>query len=111
MIYIKFCNLVFSKKSKLPKVLLFGLVYKYKCGGCNATSYGKTKHDFKVRICEYLNISHFTGKKAKIDNKKLTVIQEHVLCCNYSPSYEGFSIFTRECNDFKLKIMESLQSA
>ena len=32
----------------------------------------------------------------------------HLLCCNYSPSYEDFSIWTRESNDFKLKIMESL---
>ena len=49
----------------LPKMLLSGLVYKYKCGGCNATYYGKTKHHFKVRICEHLGISHLTGKKGK----------------------------------------------
>ena len=30
------------------------------------------------------------------------------LCCNYSPSFEEISILTRESNDFKLKIMESL---
>ena len=27
----------FTLKDKLPKMLLSGLVYKYKCGGCNAT--------------------------------------------------------------------------
>ena len=89
-------------------MLLSGLVYKYKCGGCNATYYGKTKRHFKVRICEHLGISHITGKKVKIDSNKLMAIQEHLLCCNYSPSYEDFSILTRESNDFKLKIMESL---
>ena len=36
------------------------------------------------------------------------VIQEHLLCCNYSPFFEDFSILTRKSNDFKLKIMESL---
>ena len=53
---------------------------------------------------------HFTSnwKKVKIDNNKLMTIQEHLLCCNYSPSFEDFSILTREGNDFKLKIMESL---
>ena len=51
--------------------------------------------------------SQLTWKKWKIDNNKLTAIQEHVLCCNYSPSFEDFSISTRESNDFKLKIMES----
>ena len=89
-------------------MLLSGLVYQYKCGGCNATCYGKTKRHFKVRICEHLGISHLTEKKVKIDNNKLTAIQEHLLCCNYSPSFEDFSILTRESNDFKLKIMESL---
>ena len=98
----------FIIKDKLPKMLLSGLFYQYKCGGCNATYYGKTKHHFKVRICEHLGISHLTEKKVKIDNNKLTAIQEHLLCCNYSPSFEDFSILTRESNDFKLKIMETL---
>ena len=88
-------------------MLLSGLVYQYKCGGCNATYYGKTKRHFKVRICEHLGISHLTEKKVKIDNNKLTAIQEHLLCCNYSPSFEEFSISTKENNEFKWKITES----
>ena len=98
----------FTFKNKLSEILLSGLVYKYKCGGCNATYYGKTKRHFKFRICEHLDISHLTEKKTNIDNNKLMAIQEHLLCCNYSPSFEGFSILTKESNDFKLKIMESL---
>ena len=72
------------------------------------TYYGKTKDHFKVRICEHLDISNLTGKRVKTDNSKLTAIQEHLLCCNYSLSYEDFSILTRESNDFKLKIMENI---
>ena len=98
----------FTFKDKLPKILLSGLVYKYNYGGCNATYYGKTKRHFKVRICEHLGISHLTGKKVKIDNNKLMTIQEHLLCCNYSPPFENISILTMESNDFKLKILESL---
>ena len=98
----------FTFKDKLSKMLLSGLVYKYKCGGCNATYYGKTKRHFKVRIFEHLGISHLPEKKVKIENNKLTAIQEHLLCCNYSPSFKDFSILTRESNDFKLKIMENL---
>ena len=75
----------FTFKDKLPKMLLSGLVSKYKCGGCNATYYGKTKHHFKVRICEHLDISHLTGKKIKTDNNKLMAIQDYRLCSNYSP--------------------------
>ena len=98
----------FTFKDKLPKMLLSGLVYQYKCGGCNVTYYGKTKHHFKVGICEHLGILHLTEKKVKIDKNKLMAIQEYLLCCNYSPSFEDFSFLTRESNDFKLKIMESL---
>ena len=43
-----------------------------------------------------------------IENNKPTTIQGHLLCCNYFPSLEDFSILTRESNDFKLKIMESV---
>ena len=89
-------------------MLVSGLVYKFKCGGCNATYYGKTKGHFKVQISEHLGISHITEKKVKIDNNKLTEIQEYLLCCNYSLFFEDFSILTNESNDFKLKIMESL---
>ena len=92
-------------------MLLSGLVYKHKCGGCNATYNGKTKRHFKVRICERLGTSHLFGKKVRIDNNKLTAIQEHLLCCNYSPSFEDFSILTKENNDLKLKIMERLLTA
>ena len=53
----------FTFKYKLLKMLLSGLVYQYKCGGCNATYYGKTKRHFKVRICEHLGISHLTEKR------------------------------------------------
>ena len=98
----------FTFKDKLPKMLPSGLVYQYKCGGCNATYYGKTKHHFKVRICEHLSISHLTEKKVKIDNNKLTAIQEHLLCCNCSPFFEDFSILIRESNGFKMKILENL---
>ena len=56
-------------------MLLSGLVYKYECGDCSAAYYGKTKGHFKVRICKHLGISHFTGKKVKIDNNKLTAIK------------------------------------
>ena len=65
----------FTFKDKLRKMLLSGLVYKYKCGGCNAICHGKTKRHFKVGICEHLGISHLAGKKVKIDNNKLIAIE------------------------------------
>ena len=55
----------FTFKDKLPKMLLSGLVYQYKCGGCITTYYGKTKRHFKVRIFEHLGISRLTEKKGE----------------------------------------------
>ena len=71
----------------------------------------KTKRHLKVRICEHLGILYLIGNKVKIDNSKLTAFQEHLVCCNYYPSFENFPILTRKNNDFKLKIMNSLLNA
>ena len=43
-------KIFFTFKDKVHKMLLSGLVYKYKCGGCNATYYGKNKNPLKVRV-------------------------------------------------------------
>ena len=46
------CKLInsFAFKDRIPVFLLSGIVYKFKCGDCNATYYGKTKGHFKVRM-------------------------------------------------------------
>ena len=80
----------------------------YQCCSCNASYYGKTKCFFVVQICEHFCISHLTGKKVDWQQQANSLIQEHLLCCNYSPSFEDFSILTRESNDFKLTTMVSL---
>ena len=67
----------------------------------------ETKRHFKVRLCKHLGSSYFAGKKGKIISNNLTAIQAQILCWNYSPSFEEFSILTRESNEFKLKITES----
>ena len=55
----------FIFKGKLPKIVLLGFFYTYKCVVCNATYYGKTKCYFKIRIFEHLGISSLTGEKIK----------------------------------------------
>ena len=80
-----------------------GLECKCKCGGCNTTYYGKTKCHFKIRIYKYLGIWYITGKTAKIDDKKLTAIQEQLLSCKYHPSFEDFSILTLKVMILHLK--------
>ena len=61
-----------------------------------------------LNLCEHLGISQHTGKKVKININKLTAIQEHLLVCSYSLSFEEFAILTTESNNFTLKMLESI---
>ena len=47
-------------------MLRFDVVYKFLCGGCNATKYDKTKYQFKVRMCQYLELSVLIGRELKL---------------------------------------------
>ena len=63
----------------------------------------------KVGNYGYFGMSHLTWKKVKIDNNKLTTIQEHNLCCNYSQCFAHFSILTTETNGL-IKLCLNLHS-
>ena len=52
-------------------------------------------------------MSLLSGKEAKTDNKKLTAIQEYLLCCNCLPSFKDCPILITENDDFKLKVIKS----
>ena len=101
----KFINF-FTPKEKIPVFLRSGIVHKFKCGGCNATYYGKTKRNFKVRMCEHFGVSPLTGKRVEGDNN--SAIKEHHLFCNHSSCFDDFSILATNNNDFKVTLMESL---
>ena len=101
----KICNF-FTFKDKISLVLRSGIVYKFQCGSCNATYYGKTKRHFKVRMCEHLGISALTGNRVKGDDD--SAIKEHLLFCNHKPDFEDFSILATNNDDFKVTLMESL---
>ena len=98
-----------SSKSRNSKVFThsnFKMALKFKCDGCNATYYGKTKHHFKIRMCEHLGVSALTGKRVKGDND--SAIKEHHLFCNYSSGFDDFCILASNNNDFKVTLIESL---
>ena len=97
----------FTFKDKIPLVLRSGIVYKFQCGSCNATYYGKTMRHFKVRMCEHLGISALTGKRVKGDDDD-SAVKEHLLFCNHKTDFEDFPILATNNNDFKVTLMESL---
>ena len=97
----------FGFKDKIPRELKSGLVYRFKCGGCNTTYYGKTIRHFHVRIYEHLGISPLTGKVLTTLNR--TAISDHLAdtpTC-YATT-DNFDILSRDVVDYKLLIKESL---
>ena len=100
------CKLInfFTFKDQIPIFLRSGIVYKFKCSGCNATYYGKTKRHFKVRMCEHLEFSALTRIRVNGDND--SAIKERHLFCNHSSGFDHFSILASSNNDFKVTLME-----
>ena len=52
-----------------------------------------------------MSISPFTKKKVK---PKSSAVSDHLLLFNHSPSYENFSVLTKENKKFLLELKESL---
>ena len=52
-----------------------------------------------MRISEQKGISSLTKKQVKVNNNP---IADHLLFCNHSASYDGFTIPTRENKKFLL---------
>ena len=96
----------FTFKDKTPVFLRSGIAYKFKCGSCNGTYYGKTKRHFKVRMCEQLGVSALTGNRVKGDNN--SAIKKHHLFCNHSSGFDDFFIVASNNNEFKVSLMKSL---
>ena len=58
----------FRYKDLIPKDLISGAVYKFQCGLCNESYYGKSIRHLDIRSGEHIGVSPLTGKKAKPSN-------------------------------------------
>ena len=89
----------FSFKNRIPKELTSGVVYKFQYGLCNESYYGECLRHLNVRIGEHIGISPLTKTKVK---PKGSAVSDHMLLCNHSPSFENFSVLTKESKKFLL---------
>ena len=97
----------FKSQNKLAKAFRFkdrilrertsGVVDKFQCGLCNESYYGECVRHLNVRIGEHIGISPLTRKKVK---PKGSVVSDHLLLCNHSPSFESFSVLTKQNKKF-----------
>ena len=88
--------MAFRYKDPIPKDLISGVVYKFHCGLCNESYYGE----------EHIGVSPLTGKKVKPSNN--SAICDHLLHCNFLPSFDNFSVLAYESKKYLLEIKESL---
>ena len=115
---LKFCKLkiifqtgnrlknYYKFKDRVPETLQSNFVYKFKCGSCTASYYGKTYRHLKVRVSEHQGVSRRTGKRVK--GTLSTSVRDHMLVCDHTVAWEDFSIINRESDHYLLEIKESL---
>ena len=95
-----------SFKDKVPFNLCSNVVYKFLCGRCNATSYGKTFWHLNIRGGEHADISSLTRITSKA--KTTTAIKDHMLFYDHEVSLNDFKILVSSNSEFHLQIKESL---
>ena len=81
------------------------MIYKYSYSGCNATYYGKTSRNLKIRCNEHLGIDK---KGSKLASPSPSSIWDHIKQTGHSALLENFSIISMSDNSFNLLIHESL---
>ena len=88
------------------KYLISGVIYKFQCGLRNESYYGESIRYLDIRSGEHIGVSRFTGKKVKPSNN--SVIYDHLLHCNFLPSFDNFCVLAHENRKYLLEIKESL---
>ena len=96
----------FQFKDKMPYCLRSNVVYKFSCGRCNATYYGKTCRHLSVRVGYHSSALPVTGKKSK--SKKSMAVKDHMFFCDHIVSIDDFKILATSYSVFHVKVKESL---
>ena len=77
----------FRIKDRFPYLLCSNVIYKYTCSSCNATYYGKTIRNLKVRCLEHL-VRNRSGHKTNFSNP--SSIGEHIGKTGHNATMEDF---------------------
>ena len=89
-----------------PQVLTSGVTYKFQCGPCNESYYGKCVRHSAVRSGEYIDISPLTNRR--LQPGKNSAICQDLLDCNYSDTFKYFSVLCHNSKKYLLELKESL---
>ena len=72
----------------------------------DASYYGESIRHLHIRSGEHIGVSPLTGKKVKPSNN--SAICDHLLHCDFLPSFDNFSVLAHENKKYLLEIKESL---
>ena len=96
----------FRYKDPIPNDLISGVIYKFQYGLCNEPNYGESIRHLDIRSGEHIGVSPITGKKVKPSNN--SAICDHLVHCNFLPSFDNFSVLANENSKYLLEIKDSL---
>ena len=96
----------FRLKDPVLQTLTSDVVYKFPCWLCNGSYNGECIRNLAVRIGEHVCISHLTSKK--IQSRKNSAVCHNLLNCNYSSTFENFSVLCHDNMKYFLELKESL---
>ena len=97
--------IVRTYKHFFPPLVSSNVIYKYSCSGCNATYYGETSRNLKIRCYEHLGINKSGGNCALSSSSSIWDHNKHSI---HVGTPENFSIISKTDNSFDLSIHESL---
>ena len=100
----KLCN-NFCFKDPVPKILTSGVVFKFQRRLCNESYYEECVRRLAVRSGEHIGIFSLTNKREQ--PRKDSAVCHHLLNCNYSPTFEDFSVLCQENKKYLSELKES----
>ena len=108
---MEFCSIGANAKNwtqiaYIPKDLISGVVYKFQCCLCNESCYGESIRHLDIRSGKHRGVPPLTRKKVRLSNN--SAICDHLLQCNFLPSFDNFSVLAHENKKYLLEIKESL---
>ena len=101
----KLCN-KFCFKNRVSQILTSGVAYKFQCGLCNEFCYRECVRHLALRSGEHIGISSLTNKRIQPRNDN--AVCHHLLICNYSPTFEDFSVLCHENKKYLLELKENV---
>ena len=97
----------FRFKDAIPRSLLSGVIYEYKCPRCNSRYIGSTYRYWEKRLEEHLHMSALTGKPLKGLQSFAPMLHAKGKCC-INNSSDDFRIIGKGTDWYLIRLKESI---